>query len=341
MFDHYRGILRETGSTKDGLHFHYHPHAFSREAHRCATHWWAASDSLFQTLSRRVIDRGWFPAAHRPGFHVIRPDSSWLLEQYIPFDFSSQAMLPSSDEGAGADLEGGRLGDWRRAPAVWQPYHPAHDDYQSPGDCRRWIARCLNIGTRYRLLTERDVRQAFREAHEGKPVVLAVTNHDFRDMRPDVDEVRTLLAAAAAEFPDVPFRYSEAIEAMRDALDLTDAPSCELELTLRAADDGKHILHVASKTPTFGPQPWLALKTQARTYHYDDFDIGVPFHEWLYVLDEDTFPLRALEAVGVAANNICGATTVATLDAATGAVTRTVWQASGSREGQWNGSADV
>ena len=36
----------------------------------------------------------WFPAANRPGFHVIRPDSHWFLEQYIPFDFSSQAMLP-------------------------------------------------------------------------------------------------------------------------------------------------------------------------------------------------------------------------------------------------------
>ena len=168
VFDHYRAVLRETGSGQDGLHFHYHPHSFRREAHRCATHWWASSDSLSQMLSRRVIDRHWFPAAHRPGFHVIRPDSHWFLEQYIPFDFSSQAMLPAEDDAAEADLEGGRLGDWRRAPATWQPYHPDHDDYQMPGDCRRWIARCLNIGTRYRLLAERDVRQAFDEAREGK-----------------------------------------------------------------------------------------------------------------------------------------------------------------------------
>ncbi|HUT77797.1 MAG TPA: hypothetical protein VM285_08935 [Polyangia bacterium] len=328
VFDHYRRVLRETGSTRDGLHFHYHPHAFSREAHRCATHWWAASDSLFQALSRRVIDRRWFPAANRPGFHVIRPDSHWLLEQHVPFDFSSQAMLPTGDAAAGADLEGGRLGDWRRAPAVWQPYHPDHDDYQSPGGCRRWIARCLNVGTRYRLLGERDVRQAFQEAREGKPVVLAVTNHDFRDMRPDIDEVRGLLVRVGADFPDVPFRYSEAVEAMRDALGLADEPPCELELTLRAAGDGKHVVRVTSKTPTFGPQPWLALKTQARTYHHDDFDIGVPFHEWQYVLDEETLPLRALEAVGVAANNARGSTTVATLDAATGTVTRIVWPGS-------------
>ena len=66
--------------------------------------------------------------------------------------------------------------------------------------------------------------------------------------------------------------------------------------------------------------------------------MGVPFHEWQYVLDEDTFPLRALEAVGVAANNARGATTVATLDAATGAVTRTVWP--GSRLGAEEAAVD-
>jgi hypothetical protein len=325
VFDHYRAALRDSGSAQDGLHFHYHPHPFSREAHRCATHWWAASDSLFQTLSRRVIDRGWFPAAHRPGFHVIRPESHWFLEQFVPFDYSSQAMLPEEDAGAAADLEGGRLGDWRRAPAVWQPYHPAHDDYQVPGDCRRWVARCLNVGTRYRLLAERDVRQAFTEARDGKPVVLAVTNHDFRDMRPDIDGVRDLLRRVAADFPGVPYRYSEAAQAMRDALDLPAQPPCELDLTLRAAGDGKHVVEVRSATPAFGPQPWLALKTSAGTYHFDDFDIGVPFHEWQYVLDEETFPLRALETVGVAASNARGVSTVVRLDADTGRVDRSVW----------------
>ena len=87
---------------------------------------------------------------------------------------------------------------------------PAHDDYQERGSCRRWIARCLNIGTRYRLLSEEHVRQAYAEAASDRPVVLAFTNHDFRDMRPDIDEVRELLIRVGREFPDVPFLYSEA-----------------------------------------------------------------------------------------------------------------------------------
>jgi hypothetical protein len=318
-------MLREIGSSGDGIHFHYHPHAFTREAHRSATHWWASSGSLYQVLSRRVIDRQWFPAANRPGFHAIRPDSHWFLEQFLPFDFANQAGRAAEDDAAQFGVGSGRLGDWRRAPATWEPYHPDHDDYQVPGGCRRWVARCLNIGTRYRLLAESDVRQAFSEAAAGKPVVLAFTNHDFRDIRPDVEGVRGLIAAVAAEFPEVPFRYAEALEAMRAALRLAPEPPCELTLSLERLDSHTHVLTVESDTPTFGPQPWLALKTASGTYHHDNFDIHEPFHSWGYVLDEETFPLQALAAVGVAANNSVGTTTVTLLDPASGRVSTKHW----------------
>ena len=129
-------------------------------------------------------------------------------------------MLDARIDGGQNGLMGGRFGDWRRSPVTWEPYHPAADDYQVPGACRRWIARCLNVGTRYRVLAEEDVRQAFREAADGRPVVLAITNHDFRDMRPDVWAVRDLLRKVSTEFPDVPFVFSEAVEAMRAALEL-------------------------------------------------------------------------------------------------------------------------
>jgi hypothetical protein len=328
VFDHYRASVRSTGSHQDGIHFHYHPHSFRREAHRCATHWWASSNSLHQILSRRVIDHLWFPAAHRPGFHVIRPDSHWFLEQYIPFDFSNQAIATSATDQA--QMLGGRFGDWRRAPITWEPYHPSADDYQIPGDCRRWIARCLNVGTRYRLLGERDVRLAFEEASAGKPVILAITNHDFRDMAPDVDSTRELVQRVAADYPDTPFLFSEAVAAMRSALNLAPLEPCELELTMRRVDDSTHVLNVESKIATFGPQPWLALKTAEGTYHFDNFDIEMPFHRWQYVFDEETFPLSALNAIGVAANNAFGATTVTVMNPATGNVQTKHWNLSQS-----------
>jgi hypothetical protein len=332
VFEHYRRQIHETYSSQDGLHFHYHPHSFRREAHRCATHWWSSSDSLHQILSRRIIDHHWFPAAHRPGFHVIRPDSHWFLEQHIPFDFSNQAMVKGGVDESQFGLAGGRFGDWRRAPATWEPYHPSADDYQIPGSCRRWIARCLNVGTRYRLLDERDVRQAFQEAREGKPVILAITNHDFRNMGPDIIAFRELLGRVAIDFPDVPFRFSEAVTAMRSALRLSSLPACELELTMHRVSNSAHVLKVHSTTPTFGPQPWLALRTLEGKYHYDNFDIDIPFHQWQYVFDEETFPLSALDAIGVAANNAFGVTTVAVMNPATQEISRQHWNLPRSSE---------
>jgi hypothetical protein len=331
IFEHYRRVIRETGSSQDGLHFHYHPHSFRREAHRCATHWWSSSDSLQQILSRRVIDHQWFPSTHRPGFHVIRPDSHWFLEQHIPFDFSSQAMVDVGTDSAQFGLAGGRFGDWRRAPSTWAPYHPSADDYQVPGNCRRWITRCLNIGTRYRLLQEHDVRQAFREAFEGRPVVLAITNHDFRNMIPDIQATRELLQRVALEFPGVPFIVSEAVTAMRSALNLQALPPCELDMAIRRVDDSAHVLEVQSSTPTFGPQPWLAIKTRTATYHTDNFDIDIPFRRWQYVFDDETFPLSAVQAIGVAANNAFGITTVSLIDPATSRMSKAYWNLPSSR----------
>jgi hypothetical protein len=325
IYDHYRSVIRETGSPQDGMHFHFHPHGFRGEAHRCATHWWTSSNALSQAISRKVIDRQWFPTANRPGFHVTRPDSHWFLEQFLPFDYSNQAIVPKDADRDQFSGGGGRLGDWRRAPRDWTPYHPAADDYQVPGNCRRWIARCLNVGTRFRLIEERDVRQAFEEARAGKPVIVSFANHDFRDIRPDVETVRALLRSVTPDYPEVPFVFAEAIEAMRGALQLPVQPPCELELSLKTLSDRSHLLEVSSTTPTFGPQPWLALRTSAGTYHYDNFDIETPFQRWQYVFDEDTFPLHALSCVGVAANNAFGTATVCLLDAATGKVSRKVW----------------
>ena len=327
VFDHYAALLRRAGASgdpgPDGLHFHFHPHPMVDHAHLCATHWWAASDKLYQVLSRRIVDRLWFPSVNRPGFQVNRPDSHWFLEQFVPFDFASLAVDVAGDEGGQFDLADGRSGDWRRAPCTWEPYHPSHDDYQVPGSCRRWIARALNMGTRFRCLDMAEVRRAFAEARQGRPVVMAFADHDFRDIRPNVEAVRGWLNAARQEFPDVEVRHCEAVEAMRSALALPAMEPCSLDLDLIAHGDA-HVLTVRTDTPSFGPQPYLALKTVTRDYRHDNLDFQVPGREWTYVFDAETMPLRALEAVGVACCNARGAATVAVLDADKGTVRRRV-----------------
>lgn len=321
VFDHYRQMIEETGSDGDGLHFHFHPMPFDRKAHHSATHWFAHSTTLFEILARRIIDRGWFPCVNRAGFHVCRPDSHWFLEQFIPFDLSNQATAePGSEGGSSLGIENGRFGDWRRASRSWQPYHPAHDDYQRCGECRRWIARCLNVGTRHRLLRQEHVDQAFEEAAEGKPVVLALTNHDYRDMRPDIEAVRAMVQHAAVRYPEVKFRFSEAREAMRAALKLPSESPIRLDVGL--ADD---VLTIRTDRGTFGPQPFLALKTKSAEYFHDNLDFQEPFCAWSYVFDEETFPVEALDKVGVGTCDATGNVTTAVLDLAAGRVETRYW----------------
>jgi hypothetical protein len=103
---------------------------------------------------------------------------------------------------------------------------------------------------------------------------------------------------------------------MRSALDIQPQPPCEMACTIETVDESAAVLKVSSETPTFGPQPWLALKTADGRYLFDNFDIDIPSHRWQYVFDQETFPLSALSAIGVAANNAYGTTTVVRIDPA-------------------------
>ena len=308
IFDHYRRRLKSLPVPRDEVHWHFHPMSTYKEAHICATSF-LRSPHLLETLSRRIIDRGWFPSCFRPGFHAERPDSHWFLEQWVPFDFSNQAIPPNPADAQQDDIAGGRLGDWRRAPNDWSPYHPSHDDYQVPGGCRRAIFRCLNVGTRLRLLDRREVARAFARADQGHPTVLAFTNHDFRDMRHDVAATHELMTEVARDYPEVAWQHAGAREAARASLGLESPPPVKLELTFESRADALH-MNVSSSAESFGPQPFLAVKTKDKRYLTDNFDLHVPKRRWSYTFDNDTVPPNAIETIGVATNSADGATCV-------------------------------
>src|SRR5690554_5338925 len=267
VFDRYAARLRD-GHAPDKLHWHAHPMPTYREAHRNATSY-LRSPHVLETLARRVIDRRWFPVAFRPGFHAERPDSHWLLEQFVPFDFGNQALASDDLENAQFDLAGGRFGDWRRAPDDWSSYQPHHDDYQARGDCRRTIFRCLNVGTRLRLLDEAEVRKAFARAASGLDTVMAFTDHDFRDMRQDVDFVYETVNRVARDFPAVAWRHAGALAAARATLGRPTVGPLKFQVTFRRVGEALH-LDARSNRPIFGPQPLLAVKGHDQSYSYDN-----------------------------------------------------------------------
>ncbi len=324
IFDRYQEILRGMEASEvDGLEWHFHPMSTYREAHRCATHY-LRSPEIFEILSRRIIERGFFPAAYRAGFQAERPDSHWFLEQWIPFDITNMSLEDNSDLERTVDFRQGRSGDWRRAPNDWSIYHPDHDDYQTPGNCRRAIARCLNVLNRIAPINAYEMRRAFQRATEGKPAVVGICSHDFRDLAVEVAHIRELIEDCKKEFPDVPFYFSEVRDAFRKTLfpNGFEAAPLDLDVTFHpeSPDDVAHIEVSAKQGSVFGPQPWLAIETRSHRFLHDNFDFVDPNKSWAYAFHGDTLWFEDVLRIGVAANDSYGNTCVRVFDVVDGAI---------------------
>lgn len=298
VFHFYQHILAETGSKQDEVNWHFHPLSVTRHPLSAATSYSNSMDVLLYILARRVIEDSWFPTCNRPGFHAERPDSHTFLEQWIPFDYANQACSEANSNQK--DLSYGRFGNWERAPQDWLGYHPHHDDYQTAGDCRRWIFRCLNVGTRLRLMTADHVDEAFCNAAEHGSAILSFADHDYRDIRPDVDYVRALLGPARKKHPNVKLRFSGAEQAAREHIKTlqpdADMAVPEFDVTL---EDNRFYVQLKSGA-LFGPQPFLAIQDKAGHFHHDNFDEVERGKHWCYVLDSQTMPASAIATIAAA-----------------------------------------
>lgn len=298
IFDFY---MKKIGK-QDSIQWHYHPLAPVRDAHRSGSTY-LNSSNIFDILCRKVIERGWFPASYRPGFHTERQDSHWFLEQWIPFDYAN--IRVKDETVVHPNLDNGRYGNWQRAPLSWLPYNPSHDDYQVPGSCRRMIARCLNMNARHRNLTEDDVRLAFDEAKAHGSAVLSFADHDFRDMGVDIEKVYPIIRKVSDE-TGIPFEYASAVEAMRGFKGI-DAQPPGLKVELKKESD-KTVLAVDVRD-LFGTQPFLAIKS-GEQFVWENMDRTDRYY---YTFDSSTIEWDRIDKIGIAANSRSGVTEVIVL----------------------------
>lgn len=317
IHDHYVSRLAESPDCPDEIQWHFHPMSTYREAHRCATSF-VNSPHLYETLARRIIERHFFPSVYRAGFQVERPDSNLFLEQWLPFDISNTRVDPKEKWTESIDLRNGRSGDWRRARYDWTPYHPHHDNYQLEGNCRRWIGRALNLMNRFANLEYFEIEKAFAQAAEGRPTIVGMASHDFRDLGPEVEEVRDMIDRARKKYPHVPYKYSRAVEAFQQALslpvDATPPLELKLQLDVNPSDDVPNLTVTTISGEVFGPQPFLAIETRGKRFIHDNLDFDVEDGTWFYAFHSDTLPLHDVIKIGVGANDALGRTFVSVID---------------------------
>ena len=312
VFDFYRTLV-ESQDAGDALHWHFHPMSTYAEANKCATSY-ANSPWLREIVGRRLLDRGWFPRANRAGFHDERPDSHWFLEQFMPFDLSNRAG-GSVEAARNPDLADNRYGDWRGAPTDWSTYHPHHDYVQRPGACRRKIARCLMLVNRFGNLTEAELTSGFERAAAGEETLVGVCSHDWRDMAPEVDYARYLLARVAPRFPTVRFRFSEAVAAFNAVHPPVGGPALELACAVERDTGGVRRLTVCTVAgKVFGPQPFFVVRTRSQRIIVDNLNFGATFDAWNYVFDGHSILPDDVRHIGVAANDAAGNQSLHVLD---------------------------
>lgn len=292
IFRFYETKLAETNSVQDEINWHYHPLSLKKDPTHTASSYLNNYNDILQILCRRIIENKWFPVVNRPAFHTERPDSHAFLENWLPFDYANQVLDSEQDQ---HELTHGRFADWSRAPKTWRGYHPSHDDYQQEGNCKRIIFRILNVGTRHRALNETHFHEAFKEAKESGEAIIAFADHDYRDLREDVNKARQMLSAVRGMYPDVKIKFSGAESAAKEILGYNDkkGPVITLEMS------GNRAVIRLKDGEIYGPQPFLAIKTKDGRYFHDNVDVIEPKREWSYIFDDQTMNVDILSKIGV------------------------------------------
>jgi len=296
IYEHYLEMFNRHSPRQDALYWHFHPVPFSRAANRAACNY-SFTNLHIESISRRLIDHLDFPAAFRPGLHCERPDINLFLEMWIPVDYGNQAIRERAEDALQKDVCDGRLGDWRRAPGQWGTYHPDWYDYQTPGTMKRYIARCLNLDARVRPITREEIREAFEQTGGNCPTILSVTNHDQKEMRPQIASYMDMIREIQRDYPDVKIRHANALDAIRRVETLHAEPPVHFDISWSG-----NRLDIKTDKPVWGPQPWLCFKTLDGRYLHENLDRQGRTH-WSFIFDIDSIPLNTLEAIGLATND--------------------------------------
>lgn len=311
IFDFYQYILKDTNSNQDSIHWHFHPISLCKSAHIPATSYDNSMETLHQIITRRVINKNWFPVVNRAGFHSERVDSNFFLEQWLPFDPSNQSVDENLQPKFQNDLTFGRFGDWSGAPNDWSLYHPDFYDWRKPGSAKRIIGRVLNMKSRHRNINIKEIEKAFIKADKGENVYLGITNHDWREMSTEIDEFLVMLEEIREKYPNVKFEFSETIYAFRKVIGFSVNEIESNKLTMSANIFENRLEVKVLNGELFGPQPYLAIRTKSGDYFHDNFDFGDNNKKiYYYTFDDYTIPINLLDKVSVASNDIYGNTEI-------------------------------
>lgn len=288
----------------DEFTFHYHTWVWS-DYDKDGRYWWnqalsfdESQEDFDRTMAQMLIEEDVFPVSFRSGWHFM--DNAWQshIDRLIPFSLHNDWPHVHDDTEEPTD----NIYDWSRSPSEFIPFHPSTEDYQVPGDGASWNVRSIHFGR----ASETLIRDMFETARAGGEQVACIWSHlaeaSFVD---DLQVVLDRIALVAMDYPDVPFRYATAVEAMQRWLETND--ETPPTLTVETISGGT-ALHITTDEQIFQTAPFVALKDRYERYFV------LPVHEvgssaW----ETDTFDPDAVAAIRVAVTDTVGNLSKATV----------------------------
>jgi hypothetical protein len=146
------------------------------------------------------------------------------------------------------------------------------------------------------MLTEKDVLGAFRLAQEGmKPIVVFVTHDYYKNAAEELGIAHALMMRAAQKYPNIRWRYENALTAARESLSLLPLEGLKFSVT----KEGKNKFSIASNHMLFGPMPYVVVDCGTALKRVDVEPIGV--NTWRLTPED-----KEVEEVGVAGADAYG-----------------------------------
>ncbi len=291
----------------DQIQWHFHPIPFNLKANSTGNNINFTSSHI-EILTRKIIDRNWFPSSFRPT-SSIRTDLNLFLEQWIPFDLSNSNIKnyeTQKKKSSRITSVYGLDNDSRGAPTDWSIYNPDVLDTRKKGILKRYIGRCLNVISYNLAINEKEVISAFQRSKKHN-TLLSVTLHDFRNIENEVNRLYEIVKKVAYQFPNQKFYWSNTVNAFRNCIGLKkQSISAKINIS-------SNILYINSKNKIWGIQPFLAIQTKKNEYIHDNL---IPDSEtkWRYSFDKETIELKDIKKIGIAFNNLYGSTIVYVAD---------------------------
>ena len=299
MRKYHGNALKELG---DELTLHYHTFLWSDYNHDGVYYWNEAQnfhvcrEDWDQALAQSLIEEEMFPVSFRSGWHYMDNEWQGVLNELLPYNMDDDS--PNIGFWYTFQEPIFNVLDWSKAPTNFIPYQPSSTNYQVAGDGVGWNVRSVKFPN----VTQKMVNGIFAEATNGVDQVVSFWGHlGETDFLTNIAKIDAFIRVALTNYPDVPFRYCTAVEAMQRWRGITDVTPPQLEVT-QETNGETIILTLRTDEPIFQKQPFVALKDIFQHYQIVPCE-STGSNEWKSTLG---VPINQIAKLGLAVTDPAG-----------------------------------